>query len=74
MEFCIDHGLRVFEGGAQGEHKLARGFLPVVTQSRHWLADARLSHAVYDFLSREGRAVETYLGEMEGPFKQGHAS
>jgi predicted N-acyltransferase len=71
MEFCIDHGLKVFEGGAQGEHKLARGFLPVITHSRHWLADARIGAAVCDFLLREGRAVEDYLGEMEGPFRPG---
>jgi predicted N-acyltransferase len=71
MEFCIDHQLRVFEGGAQGEHKLARGFLPVVTRSWHWLADRRIGQAVNDFLSREGRAVENYLSEMEGPYKQG---
>jgi uncharacterized protein len=70
MEFCIDHQLKVFEGGAQGEHKLARGFLPVVTRSWHWLADRRIGQAVNDFLSREGRAVENYLSEMEGPYKQ----
>ena len=70
MEYCIDQGLRVFEGGAQGEHKLARGFMPVVTDSWHWLADRRIGQAVSDFLSREGYAVESYLGEMEGPYRQ----
>jgi predicted N-acyltransferase len=69
MEFCIERGIKVFEGGAQGEHKLARGFLPVITHSRHWLANPRIGKAVNDFLSREGRAVENYLSEMEGPFK-----
>lgn len=71
MEFCIDHQLKVFEGGAQGEHKLSRGFLPVITHSWHWLSDQRIRSAVGDFLSREGRAVENYLSELEGPYKTG---
>jgi Uncharacterized protein conserved in bacteria len=70
MEFCIEQKLNIFEGGAQGEHKLARGFLPVVTQSRHWLADDRFGQAVGDFLRREGRAVEDYVSELEGPYKR----
>ena len=70
MEYCISQGLKVFEGGAQGEHKLARGFLPVITDSRHWLADQRIRSAVGAFLSREGRAVEDYVSELEGPYQQ----
>ena len=70
MEFCIDKQLKLFEGGAQGEHKLARGFLPVVTQSWHWLADGRFGQAVENFLKREGRAVEEYVSELEGPYKR----
>ena len=46
MEFCIERKLKIFEGGAQGEHKLARGFLPVVTRSWHWLADDQFGQAV----------------------------
>jgi predicted N-acyltransferase len=71
MEFCIGKRLKIFEGGAQGEHKLARGFLPVATRSWHWLADDRFGKAVNDFLKREGRAVEEYVSELEGPYKQG---
>lgn len=70
MEFCMAKKLKIFEGGAQGEHKLARGFLPVVTHSRHWLADNRFGKAVSDFLQREGRAVENYVSELEGPYKR----
>lgn len=70
MEFCIDARLKIFEGGAQGEHKLARGFLPVVTQSWHWLADGQFGRAVENFLQREGRAVEVYVSELEGPYKR----
>jgi hypothetical protein len=71
MEFCIDRQLRIFEGGAQGEHKLARGFMPVVTRSRHWLADEHFRRAIGDFLQREGRALEHYVGELEGPYRKG---
>jgi predicted N-acyltransferase len=71
MEYCISQGLKVFEGGAQGEHKLARGFLPVITGSRHWLADQRIRSAIGAFVSREGRAVEDYISELEGPYQQG---
>lgn len=70
MEFCIARGLNVFEGGAQGDHKLARGFLPVATHSAHWLAHAGLAHAVEEFLGREDRAIEHYLDELDGPYRR----
>ncbi len=71
IEFCLARGLAVFEGGAQGEHKLARGFRPVETLSAHWLADARFRRAVADFLKREKQAIDLYRGELEQhlPFK-----
>ena len=73
LEFCIAHNIRVFEGGAQGEHKLARGFLAVPTWSAHWLAHPEFAKAVEDFLAREAQGVAQYLDELnEGsPFKQG---
>lgn len=74
MEFCIEQNLKAFEGGAQGEHKLARGFLPVVTRSWHWLADDHFSQVVEDFLLREGRAIEHHVSELEGPYKRGGLS
>jgi len=71
LAWCIAHGYRRFEGGAQGEHKMARGLLPVRTWSAHWLADARFASAVEDFLAREGAGVEAYLDELNerNPFK-----
>ena len=70
MEFCIERGLSVFEGGAQGDHKLARGFLPVATHSAHWLAHAGLAQAVEQFLRREDHAIEHYLDELDGPYRR----
>ena len=72
IEFCIARGITVFEGGAQGEHKLARGFLPVRTVSAHWLRDARFADAVARFLARESRGVEFYLDELNerNPFRR----
>jgi predicted N-acyltransferase len=72
VEFAIERGLLAFEGGAQGEHKLARGFEPVETYSWHWIADERLSSAVERYLVREGQGVGEYIGELEerAPFRQ----
>jgi len=71
LAWCIEHGYSRFEGGAQGEHKMARGLLPVRTGSAHWLADARFASAVDDFLAREGAGVRAYLDELNerNPFK-----
>jgi len=64
IEYCIAHGIQVFEGGAQGEHKLARGMLPVATKSAHWIEDPVFSPAVTDFLERETPLVDQYLKEL----------
>lgn len=71
IEFCIAHGIKIFEGGAQGEHKLARGFLPVTTRSAHWLAHPEFSRAVERFLMHEASAVSDYRNELNerSPFK-----
>ena len=71
LEFCIEQGIGVFEGGAQGEHKLARGFLPVKTLSAHWLAHPEFSDAVERFLEREHQGIERYVDELNehSPFK-----
>jgi uncharacterized protein len=71
LAWCIAQGFRRFEGGAQGEHKMARGLLPVATASAHRLAHPQFARAVAEFLDREGRAVEDYLGELEqrAPFR-----
>ena len=71
LSWCIEQGLRRFEGGAQGEHKLARGLLPVTTQSVHWLAHPGLREAVADFLGREDAGLAHYVDELDErkPFK-----
>lgn len=71
IEYCIANTLTRFEGGAQGEHKIARGLLPTPTWSAHWIADPRFSDAIEDFLNRETAAMQDYLGEldMHAPFK-----
>jgi uncharacterized protein len=71
LAWCVDHGYQRFEGGAQGEHKMARGLLPVKTVSAHWLADPRFASAVSDFLQREGAGVGAYVDELNerNPFK-----
>jgi hypothetical protein len=72
LEWCIRHGYRRFEGGAQGEHKMARGLLPVTTWSAHWLAHPAFADAVADFLQREGASVEAYVDELRerNPFRE----
>jgi predicted N-acyltransferase len=70
IEYAITHGLQVFEGGAQGEHKLARGLVPTATHSWHWLENAEFREAVDRFLERETDAIGHYMDEMEGPFRR----
>jgi predicted N-acyltransferase len=71
LAWCIANGYTRFEGGAQGEHKMARGLLPVRTRSAHRLADARFASAVADFLEREGAGIEAYVDELNerNPFR-----
>jgi predicted N-acyltransferase len=71
LAWCIANRMKRFEGGAQGEHKMARGLLPVATASAHWLADRRFSSAVADFLAREGAGIEQYVDELRerNPFR-----
>jgi predicted N-acyltransferase len=71
LAWCIANGYTRFEGGAQGEHKMARGLLPVQTWSAHWLAHPQFAEAVGDFLAREGAGMVDYLDELNErrPFK-----
>jgi uncharacterized protein len=71
LAWCIANGYQRFEGGAQGEHKMARGLLPVQTWSAHWLAHPQFARAIDDFIVREGAGVESYLDELaeRRPFK-----
>ena len=72
IEWCIAHGVKRFEGGAQGEHKMARALLPTPTHSAHWLAHPAFSEAVARFLEREQAGVENYLDALNqhSPLKQ----
>ncbi len=71
LAFCIEQRIASFEGGAQGEHKMARGFLPQQTWSAHWLEHPGFADAVERFLAQEGRGVENYVSELNerNPFK-----
>ena len=73
IEYCLRHGLRRFEPGAQGEHKLARGFLPVATRSFHYIADVRFRSAVRDALAREAAHLLAYREELmaHSPYARG---
>jgi predicted N-acyltransferase len=64
IEYCLREGLTTFEPGAQGEHKLARGFLPTKTRSYHYIAEPRLRAAVRDALAREAVALQEYRVEL----------
>ncbi|AKR43937.1 GNAT family N-acetyltransferase [Methylophilus sp. TWE2] len=69
--FCIRHGIRYFEGGAQGVHKLARGFAPYPTCSYHYLSHADFHQSVARFLDREAGTMQHYVDELEerSPYK-----
>ena len=71
LQWCIDHGYARFEGGAQGEHKMARALMPVKTSSAHWLAHPAFADAVARFLEREGEGIQQYMGQLQqrSPFK-----
>jgi hypothetical protein len=71
LQWCIEHGLHSFEGGAQGEHKMARALLPIKTTSAHWLAHPSFADAVERFLEREGAGIDSYMDDLEkrSPFK-----
>ncbi len=61
IEWCIAHGVQRFEGGAQGEHKMARALLPVNTASAHWIAHPGFAEAIGRFLAREREGVDGYM-------------
>ena len=71
LAWCIAHGYQRFEGGAQGEHKMARALLPVKTSSAHWLAHPAFADAVERFLEREGQGIGQYLDDLgrRSPFR-----
>jgi predicted N-acyltransferase len=72
IEFAIEHRIPRVEAGAQGEHKIQRGYLPVPTWSAHWIAHPGLRRAIADFLARERRAVEEETAALAtlSPFRK----
>jgi predicted N-acyltransferase len=72
LQWCIQHGIERFEGGAQGEHKMARGLLPAPTASSHWLAHPAFARAIDEFLHAERDGVRGYVDELNerGPFRR----
>ena len=73
IDYAIERNLTFVEAGAQGGHKLARGYTPVTTHSTHWIAHPGLRHAIADYLEREREAVESDMGYLteRTPFKKG---
>ncbi|WP_372013653.1 GNAT family N-acetyltransferase [Pseudoxanthomonas sp. 10H] len=71
IDYCLEQGLARFEPGAQGEHKLARGFLPAIVHSRHRIADPRFQEALHDWCADEARAVQRYAANLarHSPFR-----
>ena len=71
LAWCIEHGVQRFEGGAQGEHKMARALMPVKTTSAHWLAHPAFADAVERFLEREDEGIANYLDHLgeRSPFR-----
>jgi uncharacterized protein len=71
IDYAINHGLQHFDGGAQGEHKIARGFEPVMTYSNHWLVRSDFQQAIDNFLDAETTSIKHYIEATKGylPFK-----
>jgi predicted N-acyltransferase len=71
IEYCIERGLMVFEPGAQGEHKIARGFRPTLTRSSHWISDARFRQSIGAYVKHEQETVADYMQQLNTrlPFK-----
>ena len=72
LQWCIANGYQRFEGGAQGEHKMARALLPVKTSSAHWIAHPEFSNAIARFLEREDSGIANYMEDLNtrNPFRR----
>lgn len=72
QDYCIEHGLESFDSGAQGEHKIQRGFEPIITHSNHWIAHPGFADAIGDFLTEEKAHTEQYIQQARKllPYKQ----
>ncbi len=70
IEYCIEHNIQHFEPGAQGEHKIARGFLPTLTQSSHWLNNSPFQASIEQFVQHEQDAIKRYIDSLKSPYKE----
>ena len=69
IEFCIEKNLQVFEPGAQGEHKIARGFIPSLTRSSHWLNNSPFQDSIRHYIKQEKQSVAHYMQSLKSPYK-----
>lgn len=69
IEYCIANNLQVFEPGAQGEHKIARGFIPTLTKSSHWLNNSPFQASIEQFVQHEQEGVAHYIKSLSSPYK-----
>jgi predicted N-acyltransferase len=71
IDYCLREGLASFEPGAQGEHKLARGFLPTLVRSRHWIADPAFAEALKPWCAEEAASILRYKAtlDLHTPFR-----
>jgi len=70
IEYCIRHNLQVFEPGAQGEHKIARGFIPTRTRSAHWLNQSPYQKAIAQYVEHERVAIQEYQQQLKSPYQE----
>jgi hypothetical protein len=72
IAWCIANGVQRFEGGAQGEHKMARALMPVRASSAHWIAHPQFAQAIARFLEREAQGVDNYMDDLSlrSPLRQ----
>ena len=72
IDYCIANGLQRFDPGAQGEHKIQRGFTPIETWSNHWIAEPAFGAAIDDFIDQDNRSMEGYIAQAAGmlPFRK----
>jgi Uncharacterized protein conserved in bacteria len=72
IEYCIQHNLKVFEPGAQGEHKVSRGFVATLTQSAHWIKDEAFKQPIKHFCEQEQQHIAHYMEQVNkhNPYKE----
>lgn len=69
IEYCIANNLKHFEPGAQGEHKIARGFIPTLTKSSHWLNNSPFQESIENYVKHEQAGVAEYMNSLKSPYK-----